>query len=119
MPIERLNINNLIWPTPKEKISNPKKTEVNVGDFVRSKIGSVKGKIGIVVVERNANYVDKIDEVQDDSIGIAFAEHENYDAKIKEIISKLTGNNDDISINIRWFNNTSQFEILASTKDNI
>lgn len=118
MSTEKFDFERFFWPTPKERISNPKTTEVNVGDIVKSKIGLSKGNIGIVVIERNANYIDKLDVVRDDSIGVSFAEHENIEPIPEKITRELTGRRNDIVVNIRWFDDSSQFEIIASAKDN-
>ena len=118
MSTEKFDLERFLRPTPKERISNPKKTEVNVGDIVKSKIGLSKGNIGIVVVERNANYLDKLGEICDDSIGVSFAEHENIEPILEKITRELAGRKNDIEVNIRWFDDTSQFEIIASAKDN-
>jgi len=116
MRFERLNLNSLIWPTPTERVSDPLETSLNVGDFVKAKIGPAKGTIGIVVVERNANYLDKVDEVGDESIGVGFAEHENLEPDLKKAISGLTGSDDDIVTTIRWFDNVRQLQVISSTK---
>jgi len=114
MSFKRISIESLIFPVPTEKIQNPKPTELNVGDFVKAKIGPAKGKIGIVVVERNGNYEDYVDEINQESIGVGFAEHDELDPVLESALAGLTGTVDNIISTVGWFDSVKQLELLAS-----
>ena len=114
MPFEKVNIDTFLYPTPRERVAEPKPAAFNVGDFVRSKIGETKGKVGIVVTERNANYVDYEPYAGNESIGVGFAEHENLAEELKEIIAKVTKNRDDIISVVRWFDSPKQLQLVAA-----
>ena len=114
MSFERVNIQAFLYPTPRERVADPKPVTFEVGDFVKAKIGPAKGQIGVVVVERNANYTDYEPYAGDETIGVGFAEHDDIADELKAAVAGLTKTSDDIISVVRWFDNAKQLQLVAS-----
>ena len=107
---------SMIYPTPKERVENPIGTRLSSGDIVRINVGPARGKIGIVVVERNGNYVDSEPYCDDESIGVKVAEETPEDPTIKAIVDRLTSRDNSIRTVVRWFDNDEQLTLMQSAR---
>ncbi len=103
---------NEIYPTPKRRKEDAVETPLNRGDVVRILIGPAIGKIGVVVVERNANYGDYEPYASDESIGVRVAEESTDGAELAELVDRLTQRTNRIKTVTRWFDDTTQLEIV-------
>lgn len=114
---EWVDIDSFIFPNPRERIGNPEDTPLQRGDIVQAKIGPATGKLGIVVVERNGNYEDCLDEVGLEQIGVGFAEGNPIDQDLMKMLeSARSGLIPKIRTVIRWFDSPEQLEVVASVK---
>src|SRR3972149_426483 len=106
---ELVNLNKLLYPTPRKRKDDPIHTELTPGDIVRVLIDCpAKGKVGFVVVERNGNYHDYQPSVDKEGIGVGFAEEEStLHPLIKGVVEGLTGQKPIIVDEVRWFDSPS------------
>ena len=112
------NIEKVFSPTPKKRVENPIKTELQPGDLVKALAGLANSKIGFVVIERNGNYEDSEPNAGEESIGVGFAEQASLAPELKKAVEQLT---DKPTINtvIRWFDSPDQLEVMekATSED--
>lgn len=107
---------NELYPTPMNRIENPIPTVFEKGDLVIILIGPATGKIGQVVVERNANYVDKEPYSADDDIAVQVVELMQLAPSLRDIIiaSDLVIDSGEVFTEaaIRWFDTPDQLELV-------
>jgi hypothetical protein len=104
------------YPTPKQRIDNPITAPYDNGSPVRVLIGPAKGNLGIVVVDRNANYVDHEPYVGPESIGVLVTELEDLPPFIEK---GLVGEASSQALSkgvVRWFNGAGQLEPVNDAK---
>ncbi len=107
---------NEIYPTPKRRKEDAVETPLKRGDIVKILIGPATGKIGIVVVERNANYQDSEPYSSDESIGVKVAEESDEGAELAGMIDSLTQRPNRIKTSTRWFDDTTQLEVVQKAE---
>jgi hypothetical protein len=107
---------NELYPPPSVRVKDPQKTAFNPGDVVKIGIGPATGRIGIVAVERNANYQDYEPYAGDEAIGVRVAEQVTESLVLREIISGLVGKTNGIKSVLRWFDDASQLFLLQKAE---
>ena len=106
---------DLFYPTPTKRIENPHPAIFNPGDIVRSKIGPSRGQLGVVVVERNDNYIDSQDSCLPEDIGVKFAEANITLEDLGELVKTIIdGEIPTIRTVTRWFSDPDELETVAS-----
>ncbi len=111
MEFQSFNVAKEFYPTPSQRVENPVETELVSGDIVRALVGPATGKIGIVVVERNGNYIDYEPYCHKEGIGVGFAEQEDLAPELAGIVEQLTKNSTIINV-VRWFEPSNQLEVV-------
>ncbi|HJX06049.1 MAG TPA: hypothetical protein VJ461_05010 [Candidatus Nanoarchaeia archaeon] len=105
-PIESL------YPTPEERLKSAKPGSYEVGSMVKVLIGPAKGRIGVVLVDRNANYSDYEPYAGKESIGVAVVEKESLDKNLEARLLEEGFRSEDFSKTvIRWFDGPDQLEL--------
>lgn len=108
---------NELYPTPRQRIENPLPTAFNVGDLVKVLVGPSTGKNGLVVVDRNGNYVDYEPYSSADSIAVSVYERKEMDPTMERIIVELTQDPESMyHRQVRWFDGPDQLELVQKTK---
>lgn len=104
---------NELYPTPRQRIENPLTTAFNVGDLVKVLVGPATGKNGLVVVDRNGNYVDYEPYSSADSIAVSVFERKEMDPTMERIIVGLTQDPETMyHRQVRWFDGPDQLELV-------
>lgn len=104
-----------LYPTPQMRVESPQESFFHPGDVVRMEVGPATGKIGIVVVERNGNYLDSEPYRNDEAIGVSVAEEApEVHPVLKEVIDKLTQGQTNVRTVVRWFDNPEQLTLLQT-----
>ncbi len=106
------------YPTPIRRVETPTPTIFQRGDLVKALIGPAIGRVGAVVVERNGNYSDYEPYVSEDSIGVSFAEREELDLELENLVRGLIDHEATVRTVVRWFDSTEQLEFASSTDNN-
>jgi hypothetical protein len=111
---------NELYPTPKRRIENPIPTFFQVGDLVRILTGPATGKIGQVVVERNANYEDKEPYSADEDIAVSAVEPTQIDPFLRGLItssgSVIDSEDAFTETAVRWFDTPDQLELILRSQ---
>jgi hypothetical protein len=107
-----VDIGELIYPTPRERKEEVVETPLKKGDVVRILIGPATGKIGIVVVERNGNYVDYEPYANAEAIGVRVAEEAKESKDLAKFLDAITQRPNSIQTVTRWFDDETQLEVM-------
>jgi hypothetical protein len=99
---------------PNHRVDNPIPAFYEVGDIVKMLIGPAKGSYGIVVVERNANYVDNAVYAKPESIGVASTEKIDVDPLLQDALG--LGPEQMTETVVRWFDTPAQLKMVSSSK---
>ena len=113
-PIPKHVIKDLL---PKSRIDNPLPVPYDVGDLVRLRRGPAKGRIGVIVVDRNENYKDYEERSRKESIGVFVTERPKVQPFLEQLVIEITGSGmDPCDGVVRWEEDSSQLELVKKSK---
>lgn len=109
---------NQFYPTPRQRIENSVAVALQKGDLVKVLIGPAIGKTGIVVVERNGNYIDYEPYSGPECIAVAVFERRQLDPIMEKIVVDATQDPEALyHRQVRWFDGPDQLELMQKSGD--
>lgn len=107
-------ISEMFFPTPKERKEDATEEVLKVGDLVECLIGPAIGKIGVVVIDRNGNYVDYQDQAGINSIGVQVIERMDTQDPVSQALlqSGLVKPDASFESATRWFDGPEQLSLV-------
>lgn len=107
-------ISEMFFPTPKERREDATEEALKVGDLVECLVGPAIGKIGLVIIDRNGNYVDYQDHAGIDSIGVQVVERMNQGNPAVQALlqSGLVSPDARFESATRWFDDPEQLSLV-------
>ena len=111
-----LSLSEYFYPTPRVRVENPTPTVLRVGDLVKFLEGPATGKVGVVVVDRNGNYVDHEPYCSEDAIGVQAVEITQLAPELRSLLVKsgvVDTSEDALTETVtRWCDGPDKLEFL-------
>ncbi|MBP7708789.1 hypothetical protein KA107_03815 [Candidatus Pacearchaeota archaeon] len=104
------------YPTPTHRISNPVRTQYQVGNTVRILIGPKTGSLGRIIVERNGNYSDFEPYCGKECIGVEVVERRTLCPELERVVTELKDHESMVHTVVRWFDDPTQLELFRDAK---
>lgn len=110
----RLGDLDFLFPTPLHRINNPLPAPIERNAIVYALDGIARGRLGIVVIERNGNYHDMSFRHTPEAIGVRFADKWDWDESVAVIKDYLEmGDSHRLAITV-WFDRPEQLEVVKN-----
>ena len=107
-----------LYPTPQRRKSDAVECQYPVGSIVKVLVGSRTGKVGVVVVDRNDNYIDSEPYCSDESVGIRVDGRIEVDSELeKGLISGGISPKDFEYGETLWFDDWDQLKFIRGYGD--
>lgn len=110
---QRCSIIYVIMPFER-RVDDPTPTVLQAGDVVEILAGPATGKIGLIAVDRNANFVDCDLYARPDSIGVDVVEAVEIDLELLGVLQEggLIPADGTLQLSRRWFSNDADLALV-------